>query len=112
MLHGHGFGGSRSLSGFDDYLEAGFTVISIDQRGFGESTGTVRVMAVAWSKTGLGSAVSTMTVRDEAPADLIMPRFLAQPPLLPTAPFDLAGADGERLPVVRAIRMALDGRLG
>ncbi len=44
VLHGHGFGGSRSLSGFDDYLEAGFTVISIDQRGFGESTGTVRVM--------------------------------------------------------------------
>ncbi|MDC0664146.1 alpha/beta hydrolase [Marinobacter sp. SS21] len=44
VLHGHGFGGSRSLSGFDDYLAAGFTVISIDQRGFGESGGTVRVM--------------------------------------------------------------------
>lgn len=44
VLHGHGFGGSRSLSGFDDYLEAGFAVISIDQRGFGESSGTVRVM--------------------------------------------------------------------
>jgi len=44
VLHGHGFGGSRSQSGFDDYLAAGFTVISIDQRGFGESSGTVRVM--------------------------------------------------------------------
>ncbi len=44
VLHGHGFGGSRSLDGFEAYREAGFTVISIDQRGFGESTGTVRVM--------------------------------------------------------------------
>lgn len=44
VLHGHGFGGSRSESGFDEYRAAGFTVLSIDQRGFGESTGTVRVM--------------------------------------------------------------------
>ncbi|WP_111657975.1 PKD domain-containing protein [Isoalcanivorax indicus] len=44
VLHGHGFGGSRSRSGFNDYREAGFTVISIDARGFGESSGTVRVM--------------------------------------------------------------------
>jgi len=44
VLHGHGFGGSRNTEGFENYREAGFTVISIDQRGFGESTGTVRVM--------------------------------------------------------------------
>jgi len=44
VLHGHGFGGSRSTEGFENYREAGFAVISIDQRGFGESTGTVRVM--------------------------------------------------------------------
>ncbi len=44
VLHGHGFGGSRSLTGFEAYREAGFAVISIDQRGFGESTGTVKVM--------------------------------------------------------------------
>jgi cephalosporin-C deacetylase-like acetyl esterase len=44
ILQGHGFGGSRSQSGFDNYREAGYTVISIDQRGFGESGGTVRVM--------------------------------------------------------------------
>ncbi|WBU39561.1 MULTISPECIES: alpha/beta fold hydrolase [Marinobacter] len=44
VLHGHGFGGSRSTTGFDNYRESGFVVISIDQRGFGESTGTVRVM--------------------------------------------------------------------
>lgn len=44
VLHGHGFGGSRSTEGFENYRESGFAVISIDQRGFGESTGTVRVM--------------------------------------------------------------------
>lgn len=44
VLHGHGFGGSRNTTGFDNYREAGFVVISIDQRGFGESSGTVRVM--------------------------------------------------------------------
>lgn len=44
VLHGHGFGGSRNTDGFENYREAGFVVISIDQRGFGESSGTVRVM--------------------------------------------------------------------
>lgn len=44
VLHGHGFGGARSTEGFESYRESGFAVISIDQRGFGESTGTVRVM--------------------------------------------------------------------
>ncbi|MBW0147163.1 CocE/NonD family hydrolase [Marinobacter arenosus] len=44
VLHGHGFGGSRTTDGFENYRQAGFAVISIDQRGFGESTGTVRVM--------------------------------------------------------------------
>jgi ABC-2 type transport system ATP-binding protein len=48
MLHGHGFGGSRVLDPAGGFLERlqdnGYTVISIDQRGFGESGGTVRVM--------------------------------------------------------------------
>ena len=44
ILHGHGFGGARERDGFDEYRDAGFTVISIDARGFGESSGTVRVM--------------------------------------------------------------------
>ncbi|WP_372777453.1 CocE/NonD family hydrolase [Litorivivens sp.] len=44
VLHGHGFGGSRNQDGFDDLRAAGYTIISIDQRGFGDSSGTVRVM--------------------------------------------------------------------
>lgn len=42
-----------------------------------EFNGELRLMAVAWSKTGLGSAEKKMTVRDKAPTDLVMPRFLA-----------------------------------
>ncbi len=48
MLHGHGFGGSRETAPEGGFLERlqdnGYAVISIDQRGFGESGGTVRVM--------------------------------------------------------------------
>ena len=46
VLHGHGFGGARSTgaTAFKDYRDAGFAVISIDMRGFGQSTGTIRVM--------------------------------------------------------------------
>ncbi|MDX1754423.1 MAG: CocE/NonD family hydrolase [Marinobacter sp.] len=51
ILQGHGFSGSRSTEAGTDPLspilpliEAGYTVISIDQRGHGESGGTVRVM--------------------------------------------------------------------
>ena len=39
--------------------------------------GELRIMAVAWSESGLGSASKPMTVRDPVPAELIMPRFLA-----------------------------------
>ncbi|WP_375192013.1 alpha/beta hydrolase family protein [Marinobacter sp.] len=51
ILQGHGFSGSRTTEAGDDLLspvrplvEAGYTVISIDQRGHGESGGTIRVM--------------------------------------------------------------------
>lgn len=48
VLHGHGFGGSRTIDPAGTFLERlqdnGYAVISIDQRGFGDSSGTVRVM--------------------------------------------------------------------
>lgn len=44
LLHGPGFSGTRSTSGFENYRQAGYTVISWDPRGFGDTTGTVRVM--------------------------------------------------------------------
>ncbi|WP_240433474.1 alpha/beta hydrolase family protein [Solimonas sp. K1W22B-7] len=48
VLHGHGYGGSRNItpSGFQQRLrDAGYYVISIDERGNGESSGQVRVMS-------------------------------------------------------------------
>jgi ABC-2 type transport system ATP-binding protein len=47
VLQGHGYGGHRDLAPntFEQKLrDAGYYVISIDARGFGETTGTIRVM--------------------------------------------------------------------
>lgn len=51
ILEGHGFAGSRQTTAGSSFsgpvaqlVEAGYAVISIDQRGHGESGGTVRVM--------------------------------------------------------------------
>ncbi len=39
--------------------------------------GELRLMAVAWSRTGMGAADRPLTVRDDVPAELILPRFLS-----------------------------------
>ena len=44
MMHGPGYSLPRATEGFDDYRDAGYTVISWDPRGFGGSSGTVRAM--------------------------------------------------------------------
>ena len=51
ILEGHGFSGNRQTAATDSIMspikslvDAGYTVISIDQRGHGESGGTIRVM--------------------------------------------------------------------
>ncbi|HKY91876.1 MAG TPA: alpha/beta fold hydrolase [Nevskiaceae bacterium] len=48
VLHSHGYGGSRMVtpSALAQKLrDAGYYVLSIDERGFGESSGTVRIMS-------------------------------------------------------------------
>ncbi|MEQ9417643.1 MAG: alpha/beta fold hydrolase [Salinisphaeraceae bacterium] len=48
VLHSHGYGGSRNVtpSDFQQRLrDAGYYVVSFDQRGFGESSGTVRIQS-------------------------------------------------------------------
>lgn len=42
-----------------------------------EFNGELRLMAVAWSEGGLGSASRPVTVREDAPVELILPRFMA-----------------------------------
>jgi uncharacterized protein YfaS (alpha-2-macroglobulin family) len=58
--------------------------VALDRSGRGTVTldlpdfnGELRLMAVAWSQTGLGSGARPLTVRDAVPAELILPRFLA-----------------------------------
>lgn len=43
IVHSHGWGGSRSTTGFSDWLGAGFGVLSFDQRGWGQSGGKANV---------------------------------------------------------------------
>jgi pimeloyl-ACP methyl ester carboxylesterase len=44
MMHGPGYSSSRATSGFDNYRDDGYTVISWDPRGFGDSSGSVKAM--------------------------------------------------------------------
>ncbi len=43
ILHSHGWGGSRTTAGFQEWTDACFTVVSFDQRGWGESGGQANV---------------------------------------------------------------------
>lgn len=45
IMHSHGWGGSRTTdpAAFDQWLKAGYGVLSFDQRGFGESGGRAHV---------------------------------------------------------------------
>jgi pimeloyl-ACP methyl ester carboxylesterase len=44
MMHGPGYSSSRAESGFLNYRDDGYTVISWDPRGFGDSSGSVKAM--------------------------------------------------------------------
>lgn len=62
------------FSGKVDLGRDGRGVVTLDLPDF---NGELRLMAVAWSETGLGSGSRPLTVRDDVPAELILPRFLA-----------------------------------
>ena len=55
-------------------LNNGKATITLDVPDF---NGELRLMAVAWSNSGLGSASKPVTVRDQVPALLALPRFLS-----------------------------------
>ena len=67
---------TRTVSLFSDVvtLEGGRASIALDIPDF---NGSLRLMAVAWSQTGLGADAEQVVVRDDVVADLILPRFLA-----------------------------------
>lgn len=54
--------------------EDGTAMVVLDIPDF---NGQLRLMAVAWSQTGLGQLARPLIVRDDVPAEIIFPRFLA-----------------------------------
>ncbi|MEM9421115.1 MAG: alpha-2-macroglobulin family protein, partial [Pseudomonadota bacterium] len=90
-------------------------IVSLDGRGratvpvtLPDFNGELRLMAVAWSETGVGNSSQSLTVRDDVPAELILPRFLAPgDEAAATLTVDnVAGAAGDY-----AISFAADGPL-
>jgi ABC-2 type transport system ATP-binding protein len=78
VLHSHGWGMTRTrdASEFADLLDAGFGVISIDQRGFGESGGQAHVEDPAFEGEDVINVVDYAAtldwVRTQAPNDPVL----------------------------------------
>jgi ABC-2 type transport system ATP-binding protein len=78
VLHSHGWGGSRTRTAgsFQGLLDAGFGVLSFDQRGFGESGGKAHVEDPAFEGEDVINVVDLVTsldwVRKEAPGDPVL----------------------------------------
>lgn len=75
IFHSHGWGGSRTneADAFAKWIEAGFGVLSFDQRGFGESGGKAHVEDPAFEGQDITALVDFVAGRDwvteEAPGD-------------------------------------------
>lgn len=72
-------------------LNGGKATVTLDVPDF---NGELRLMAVAWSNSGVGSASKPVTVRDAVPALLALPRFLA-PGDTATATLTLDNVEGQ-----------------
>lgn len=66
ILHSHGWGGSRSNSetAFSNFLSAGFGVVSIDQRGHGQTGGTAYVQNPAFEGQDIISVIDHVAELD------------------------------------------------
>ena len=72
-------------------LNGGKASVTLDVPAF---NGELRLMAVAWSNSGVGSASKPVTVRDQVPALLALPRFLS-PGDTATATLTLDNVEGQ-----------------
>ena len=68
---------TKTVALYSGIVEAGRSGKAEIRFDLPDFNGELRLMAVAWSASGLGSASQPMIVRDRVPADLILPRFLA-----------------------------------
>ena len=78
LLHSHGWGGSRTSApgSFRRYLDAGFGVVSIDQRGFGQSGGKAHVEDPAFEGEDVIRVIDHVAtldwVRENGPDDPVL----------------------------------------
>ncbi|MFI6680460.1 CocE/NonD family hydrolase [Kribbella sp. NPDC050470] len=78
IMHSHGWGGSRTKdpAAFKGWLDAGFGVLSFDQRSFGESTGVAHVMNPDYEGRDVVTLVDLVAGLDwvtrEAPGDPLL----------------------------------------
>jgi hypothetical protein len=85
--------------------EDGLSLRELALNGFEETSG--RTEALATGPAGTVYLCHPFLVHAAQPHRGTRPRFLAQPPLLPSQPLSLNRADGQYSPVERAIKMAL-----
>jgi hypothetical protein len=88
--------------------EEGRSLRELADEGFDDTAG--RPLAYATGDAGTVYLCHPFLVHAAQPHRGTRPRFLAQPPLPPAAPFVLDRADGAYSPVEQAIRMALEDR--
>jgi Phytanoyl-CoA dioxygenase (PhyH) len=86
--------------------DAGLTLRDLAANGFAETAH--RPERLATGPAGTVYLCHPFLVHAAQPHRGREPRFMAQPPLLPTAPLQIARRDGAESPVERAIREALD----
>lgn len=68
---------TKTIALYSGIVEAGRSGRADIEFELPDFNGELRLMAVAWSKSGVGSASQPMIVRDTVPSDLVLPRFLA-----------------------------------
>jgi hypothetical protein len=89
--------------------DAGLSLRELAANGFAETAHRPEVLATG--KAGTVYLCHPFLVHAAQPHRGIMPRFMAQPPLLPAEPMQLERTDGQYSPVEQAIRLALKPEL-
>ncbi len=75
IMHSHGWGGSRTTdpASFQSWLDAGYGVLSFDQRGFGESGGQAHVESPAYEGHDVRRLIALISdlawVKQDGPGD-------------------------------------------
>ena len=64
ILHSHGWSGTKSTSGFSAELDAGFGVVSITQRGHGDTGGQARVQDPEFEAQDIKSVIDHVATLD------------------------------------------------